>query len=229
MHNLRFLFVSLEGYIISHNSFRYEYIPTIVSDLSQSHRAFYIDTIHNPPLLLIVHTYHFFPKAIPSRQKIQSLRIPLPSLSLSPTEALSQKKARRKKASEVKGSRFSIASRGKQSLSPPYLYKRQPRIKRGEPFISVWRPLRFILGQQQASRERRGGLLVQRPDFCDLAWPWKTGRMLRDRGCKRRHASWERERSRGTSHERAYERFEVARISLGQPCLVTPLVSYLDR
>lgn len=168
------------------------------------------------------------------KQSFPTKKFNLPAAFLlpSPTEKNlfhGGKQGGRKKASEVKGSRFSIASRGKQSLSPPYLYKRQPRIKRGEPFISRLAPAPFHLAEQQASgrRGRRG--LVQRPDFCDLAWPWKTGRMLRDRGCKRRHASWERERSRGTSHERAYERFEVARISLGQPCLVTPLVSYLDR
>ena len=148
----------------------------------------------------------------------------------------------------MKGSRFSIrrACLGKQSLSPPYLYKRQPRIKRGEPFISRLAPAPFHLAEQQAAssgrRGGRGGGLVQRPDFCDLAWPWKTGRMLRDRGCKRRHASWERGREREAVErvtERAYERFEVARISLGQPCLVNSCharslarslaVSYLDR
>lgn len=48
---------------------------------------------------------------------------------------------------------------------------------------------------------------VQRPDFCDLAWPCKTGRMLVER-----QQPPEKERNSWNESRATYERFEVAYI-----------------
>lgn len=153
---------------------------------------------------------------------------PLPQRRTSSTE---ESKEEERKRAKWKALAFQYRAEASNRYRPLIFTKGNLVSNEASRLSPVWRPLRFILRSNKHRGGGEGGRrgLVQRPDFCDLAWPWKTGRMLRDRGCKRRHASWERERSRGTSHERAYERFEVARISLGQPCLVTPLVSYLDR
>ena len=104
---------------------------------------------------------------------------------------------------------LSLFKTNEPSVALLRLIERQqpPRIEGKLAYLSP--PWRLVVRSRSNKHQPR----FNDPIFCDLAWPWKTDRML-----QRQQSPREGEKTRGTSHEPAYERFEVARIR-GSVCV----------